>query len=249
MSAVPSFEEVIMVTTFSRRFDRKYDRVFFATMVGAILSAVFVGYARTYYLAGLARAPLPSAIVQVHAAAFSAFMILLVVQIGFVSTGRIALHRRLGLAGFALAAAMIVLGILAATDSLRRGFSPPGIDVLTFYIIPITDIVLFAIFILLANRARRVPVAHKRWVIVAAIAILDAAIARWPFAFVHQGHWLADLACYAFLAALAAYDVFSIGRVHRVTIIATIAIIVTQQLRVPIGMTPAWHAFAASIAR
>lgn len=237
------------MTALPRYFDRNYDRIFFATMVFAILSAVFLGYARTYYLAGLVRAPLPSAIVQIHAAAMSAFMILLVAQIGFVSAGRIALHRQLGLAGFALAAAIVVLGALAATDSLRRGFSPPDLDGRSFYIIPLTDIALFASFMFLASRTRRAPAMHKRWVIVATIAILDAAIARWPFGFVHQGHWLADIACYAFLAALGAYDIFSTGRVRRVTVIATIAIILTQQIRVPIGMTPAWHAFAAFIAR
>jgi hypothetical protein len=51
-------------------------------------------------------------------------------KLQLVSAGRVDLHRRLGLAAFALATLMPLLGLLAATDSLRRNFSPPVPDLI-----------------------------------------------------------------------------------------------------------------------
>src|SRR5262249_4605316 len=70
---------------------RRYDRFFFSGMALLSLITVFVGFSRTYYLAGLFRAPLPSPIIHVHGAAFSCWIVLLVVQtfpqVGWRATG------------------------------------------------------------------------------------------------------------------------------------------------------------------
>ncbi len=106
---------------------RRYDHYFFSTMAVVMLATVFVGFAHTYYLAGVFHAPLPSLIVHLHGAAFSCWILLLVAQTSFVSTGRVDIHRKLGIAGFLLACLMVILGVLAATDSLRRGTGPTGL--------------------------------------------------------------------------------------------------------------------------
>jgi len=51
---------------------RRYDDLFFSAMALLILATVFVGFARTYYLAGVFQAPLPSLIIHLHGAAFPA---------------------------------------------------------------------------------------------------------------------------------------------------------------------------------
>ena len=119
------------------------------------------------------------------------------------------LHRRLGVLTFTLTALMIVLGLFAATDALHRGFAPPPFEALTFYIIPITDIAMFGLLIALAYRQRRVPAAHKRLLILSVIAIIDAAIARWPFPLFQANRWYGDAACYAFLMVLVIYDLIA----------------------------------------
>src|ERR1700719_4551859 len=93
---------------------RKYDHVFFSGMAVLLLGSVFVGFAPSYYLAGMFHAPLPSLIVHLHGAAFSCWILLLVTQTSLVSAGRVDIHRRLGIAGFLLACLMVVLGVLAA---------------------------------------------------------------------------------------------------------------------------------------
>jgi hypothetical protein len=231
---------------------RRFDDLFFSAMAVLILSTVFVGFAPSYYLAGMFHAPLPSLIVHLHGAAFSCWILLLVTQTSLVSAGRVDIHRRLGIAGFLLACLMVVLGVLAATDSLVRQAGPPGRDPKFFYIIPLTDMVIFATLIAFAFRARSNPPAHKRLILVATIALMTAALARWPVALIHRKALVAALASYIFLLMLVAYDLWSTRKVQRATLWAAAFLIFTQQIRIPIGKTEAWHAFASwvqSVAR
>src|SRR6202158_696882 len=113
----------------------RYDHLFFSLLAMLILATVFVGFARTYYLAGVFHAPLPSLIIHLHGAAFSCWILLLVTQTSLVSGGRVDIHRRLGIVGFLLACLMVVVGVLAATDGLVRQAGPLGRDAKFFYII------------------------------------------------------------------------------------------------------------------
>jgi len=223
---------------------RRFDHVFFSTMAALILVTVFVGFAHTYYLAGLVRAPLPSLIIHVHAVAFSCWILFLITQTSLVAAGRVDIHRRLGIGGFVLACAMVILGVMAATDSLVREAGPPGRDVKFFYIIPMTAILMFGILMVFAYRNRSNPPAHKRLILIATIALLVAAIARWPYAMVYKQAPVATLFSYLFLIALVAYDLWSIRKIHRATLWAGAFLVIVSQARLPIGQTAAWHSFA-----
>lgn len=224
---------------------KRWDRFFFPGMALLILGTVFLGFAKTYFLAGVFRAPLASWILHVHGAAFSSWILLLIVQTSLVAAGRVDVHRRLGLAGFGLASLMILLGTLAGFDSLRRGFGGFANDPKLFFIIPLTDMLAFGTLIFFAFRARSNPPAHKRLVLIATIALMDAAVARWPFAFIQKTpFWVTELCTYAFLVLLVAYDLWSTGKVHRVTLLASAFLIFVQRVRLPIGDTAAWHVFA-----
>lgn len=224
---------------------RRYDHPFFSGMALSMLATVFVGFAHSYYLAGIFGAPLPSLTIHLHGAAFSCWILLLVTQTSLVAAGRVNIHRRLGIAGFLLACLMVILGVLAATDSLGRGTGPSGLDAKFFYIIPMTDMLIFGTLVFFAFRARSNPPAHKRLIFVSTIALLIAAIARWPFAVVHRKPTMAALASYIFLLILVAYDLWSTRKVHRATVWAGAFLIFVQQIRIPIGRTAAWHSFAS----
>jgi hypothetical protein len=223
---------------------RRFDHAFFTSMALVMVLTVFVGFAHTYYLAGLFLAPLPSLIIHIHGAVFSCWILLLVAQTSLVSAGRVDIHRRLGLAGFFLGCFMVVLGVVAATDSLARG-APAGRDSQMFYIVPLTDILIFAVALYLAFRTRSDSGAHKRFIYIATIALLTPAIARLPFAFVYRKGTVVALLADSFLLVLVAYDLWSTHRIHRATLWAGSFLIVVLQIRVPIGKTAAWHAFAA----
>jgi FtsH-binding integral membrane protein len=217
-----------------------------------MLASVFIGFGPTYFWAGVFNAPLPDRIIHIHGAVFSCWILLLIVQNSLASAGRVDIHRKLGVAGFLLACLMVIVGWVAATDRLARGTAPPGLDTYFFYIVPMTDMVIFGTLIFFAFRARRDPSTHKRIIYIATVGVLLAAIARFhvPWLFHNPAH--AAIASYAFLLMLVAYDLWSTRKVHRATIWAGAFLIFIQQIRLPIGKTAAWHAFAAwvqSVAR
>ena len=233
-------------TTRKLETNRQYDNCFFSTMAFLILATVFIGFARTYFLAGVFRAPLPSLLIHIHGAVFSSWILLLITQTALVSTGRVDLHRRLGLAGFGLACLMVILGVLAASNSLARGFSPPGspFDPKTFYAIPIVDMVVFATLVFFAYRARFNPSAHKRLILIATVSLMDAPTGRPPFAAITNHPFFGSTFVAIFLLLLVAYDLWSAHKVHRATIWASLFVLIAQQLQVPLGNTAAWHTFA-----
>ena len=223
---------------------RRYDHFFFSGMAVALMFTVFAGFANTYYLAGVFNAPLPSLIIHLHGAAFSCWIFLLVTQTSLVAAGRVDLHRRLGIAGFLLACLMVILGVLAATDALVRARGPVGLSPKFFFIIHLTDMLVFATLVFFAFRARSNSAAHKRLILVATISLMTAAVVRWPFGFIQGKFPLAVMLSYSFLLILAAYDLWSTRKIHRATIWAGAFLIVVQQIRIPIGKTAAWNALA-----
>lgn len=240
---------IVSEKPFSSLPGRRYDHFFFSAMAFLILVTVVAGFARTYYLAGVFQAPLPSFIIHLHAAAFSCWVLLLIAQTSLVSAGRVNIHRRLGIAGFLLGGLMVILGMMAATDSLIRRGGPAGRDVQGFYIVPMTDMVFFAIVLFLALRNRRDAAAHKRFILIATNALMIAAIARVPIAFSFRNVFIASLLSDVFLLALVVYDLWSTHKIHRVTLWAGGFLIFMQQIRLPIGKTAAWHHFAAWVQR
>jgi hypothetical protein len=224
------------------------DDLFFSGMAAVALIVVFVGFARTYFLAGLFRAPLPNLLLHIHGAVFTLWLVLFISQIGLVTARRIALHRRIGLLGFGLAALMLVLGVLAASDRVARHTREPEKETLeevrAFYAVPMGDMLMFAVFVTLGYRHRRDPAAHKRLMLFATFALLDAGFDRWPV-FGPYPLPLVNLICFGPLVlATMAYDRWSRGRVLKVTIWSTVFLLAFQESRHLVGYTVGWQRFA-----
>jgi len=229
------------------RPNRTWDRVFFSLMILLLWGTVLFGFSRTYFLAGMVLAPLPNLLIHVHGAAFTLWMLLLLVQSALITTHQVRVHRQLGVAGFILAVLMVVLGLFAAADALRRGSGPLGLDSKTFFVIPITDMVLFSLFVFSAYRARFKPEAHKRLILIATIALMGAGIGRWPIVILQQKPFLQDFLLFGILLLIVGYDLLSLHRVSRTTLWASAVFVVVHLARIPLGMTPAWHALASRV--
>ena len=142
---------------------------------------------------------------------------------------------------------MVVIGPIAATDSLRRGAAPLGLDALTFYVIPLSAIFIFGVLAFFAYRYRRQPAIHKRLILIATIGLIDAAVGRWPVAFFQTNPKAQDLVPFAFLLAVMVYDLVTQRKVLKSTLYASLFLIVIHLIRVPIGFTSTWHAFATKM--
>ena len=233
-----------------RPVNRSVERIFFGGMAILLCVVVIIGFAPTYFMAGMIHAPLPSPILHYHGAAFTLWMVLFLVQSALISVKRVAWHRSFGTIAFCLPPIMIVLGVIAAIDALGRGVMIGPLDPSTSLAIPLLGIFSFTILILAAWRARRRPDAHKRLVLLATIELVEAAFGRFPWARMGLAPAAGAVAGLGILVLLVVvYDLVSLHRLHRSTMWAAPFTFVFGAFAVPIGMTGPWHSFAGFLAR
>ncbi len=225
------------------------ERWFFVGMGVAAAITVFAGFAPTYYLKDVLGGPPLTPLRHVHGFLFTSWIVLFIIQTSLVAARRTDVHRRLGVAGGLLAGMMVAVGTSLAVEVVRRGAAPPGApSPLEFFAIPTGDMLVFSSLVGLGLYFRRRPDTHKRLMLLATIGLLDAAIARLPFV-VGTGplvfFGLTDL----FVVACWLYDLKVRGRVHPAFLWGGLFLIASQPLRLAIGSTDAWHAFAQWVAR
>jgi hypothetical protein len=223
----------------SRRIDRRLEHRVFFFLNFSMAAMIVYGFAHTYFLA-----PLPNLLVHLHAAFFSSWVLLIVVQSGLVWAGRLQWHRTLGMIGFAIAAGMVVLGTATARFALAAHRMPPGIPPLQWHFVQISAVLFaFPLLVSLAFLYRRNPQAHKRLILLATLTLIDAGIDRWPIMqrlplyFV----WVSAI-IFSYVLLLAIYDRFAWHKIHRVTLWGGLSLVAFRELRWHIGGTQAWGA-------
>jgi hypothetical protein len=234
--------------TVYRPVNRTLERVFFSGMAVLLCVCVFIGFSPTYFQAGMLRAPLPSPILHVHGAIFTLWMLLFLVQAALVSAHRVKWHRSLGTVAFCLPPVMIVLGLIAALDALHRDVQIGRLDPAASFAIPTIGIAVFTVVIYASWKARRRPDTHKRLILLATIGLVEAAFGRFPWSRMGIPVASGAVAGLGILVLLViAYDLIVLRRLHRSTMWAAPLVFASGALAVPIGMTAAWHAFAAML--
>ena len=226
--------------------NRRRERLFYTFMAGAILITVFAGFSRTYFLRPYfdVRPLLP--LLHLHGFVFTSWIVLFVVQTALVAAKRTDLHRRLGIAGAVLASLVFIVGTATAIIRAKVVDVPPGApSPLVFLTIPLGDMLVFAGLAGAGLYLRRRVAAHKRLMLLAMISILPAAVARLPFSFIQE---IGPLAFFGlsdlFIVPCLLYDLISRGRFHTATVLGGLVIVISHPLRLVIGNTQSWLAFA-----
>src|SRR5689334_21270876 len=93
---------------------RQSEHRFYVVAALAAAVIVLVGFSRTYYLKEFFQTPPLLPIIHLHGALFSSWIVLFIAQTLLVSSHRTRLHMKLGIAGFLLACAMLVVGTVGA---------------------------------------------------------------------------------------------------------------------------------------
>jgi hypothetical protein len=240
------------MATVTERTRPNAERRFYLGMGILIFLIMFAGFAPSFYLRGVVPPYAPylpmSMTVLLHGLLFTGWLVLFVAQASLVSARRPDIHRRLGLAAFVMLPAMVIVGFSAALGGVARHSGPPDLSPLTWLAVPLLDIPVFAGLIGAALYKRRDPQAHKRLMLCALIGLTPPGTGRLPglqdwltFPGVVIGSQL------LLLSALAIWDLRSRGRVHPVTIIATVVIVGSWVLRLAIWQSEPWLAFAGWI--
>ena len=227
---------------------RRAERIFYTAMSVAILITVFAGFSRTFFLRPYFQTQPLLPFLIAHGIIFSSWIVLFLTQTTLIAAKRTRLHMRLGIAGGVLASLMLIIGVY--TSLVRaKGPSPiPDVNPLSFLTIPLGDMLLFGILVGAALYFRRRPDTHKRLMLLSTIAILPAAVARLPIGFIETGGPLvffgvSDL----FILPLLVFDIVTRGRPHRATLLGAALIVISHPLRMVLGGTQAWLAFATWI--
>jgi len=224
---------------------RQREHRFFWGMSVLIALIVFIGFARTYFLAGFFHAkPLPAPIVHIHGAVFTSWIVLLVMQTSLAASGRPDIHRRLGIAGLALAPCVAVLGILVANEMLRRTWAIPRFDAAAIYAVALSEILGFTVPVASAFRLHRNPAFHKRLILIGTIAMMTAGFGRWPVHFLLHKPLPAMMGTFGLLLLLTLYDLLSMRRIHPATALGGFWVVFIELMAIAVGHTAGWHRLA-----
>jgi hypothetical protein len=191
----------------------------------------------------------------IHGLSSSGWLIVFVLQTMWVRTKRLSLHRTLGTASLALAAAMVVFGYATVISMTRRGFDFSG-DLhlngdpsgpIGQMIFPLLDIFEFGLLVAAGYIFRRRAAAHKRLMLFAAIALLPAPFAHlighYP-SLVAKGPAVIVPLLFVSLFASPVYDLIRFRRIHPVSLILAPAMFIADMVSaIIIGPGEAWHRF------
>jgi hypothetical protein len=246
MSTVPARAPIV-----SRQQQLQRQRIYYITFAVIAALAVFTGFARTYFLKGYFGAPSLTPLVHLHGFIFTSWILMFIAQTSLVAAGRTDIHRKLGVVGGVLAGLMIIVGPLTAIAAARLGHSPsPEVPALKFLVIPLIDILQFAILIGAALYLRRKPEHHRRLMLAATIGILPAAFARFPVSPLYAYQPLAAfLMTDIVLLSAVTYDSIKHHRLHPAFAWSAALIILSFPLRLMLSGTNAWMTFAQWVTR
>lgn len=218
-------------------------RLFHTGMAVAFLLTAVIGFGPTYFFKPVHPSPPLSPLLHVHGMVFTAWLVLLIVQVGLVRADRTDLHRRLGMLGAGLALVVIFLGLLVAREAARRGTSADGMTPLAFMIFPVGQVLLFGSFVGAGLWNRRRPELHRRFIFLGTITMLTPAISR----MVDKRSVLAMFLTVGFVVVAMIHDWLTRRRVHPVYIVGGLILLVSGPLRAVIGNSAAWQSFARLI--
>lgn len=213
-----------------------------------MLAWVIVSFPLTYFLPTVTGCQHFSPFVHIHGAAYFAWIFLYVWQTHLAAQGKIARHREFGLAGIALSALLIPLGIIMAILAIQ-GRIAEGDDRPFFYTaFNIVDLATFTILMTASIAAvSRHPGWHRRLTFGAALCLVGPAISRWFYAvpafppFTDFGpNIVADL----LLIPLAVHDRQSLRRVHPATWVVIASLVPLHLLTPFLAASDAWRSAA-----
>jgi hypothetical protein len=228
----------------------KWDRNFFLLYVALIWLGIGMGFGGDIVDHIQKHGAAYPLIVHFHAVVFVSWLVVLTAQVLLIRRGRHDLHKQLGIAAMALAAAMIVLGPATAIAVQRASFGTPDSDP-AFFAIQFFDIVGFAGLVIAAFLQRGNSPAHKRLILLATLMISDAGFARWLGGPLHgifgnsfwpymPGFYLAnDL----LIVGLGVYDLITRRRLHSAYIAGVVWIFAIQLLIGYLYTAPWWKVF------
>ncbi|HUH93101.1 MAG TPA: hypothetical protein VL742_08145 [Casimicrobiaceae bacterium] len=242
---------------------------FYLWMALAMTATAFLGFVPTFWVPLAQGIPERIGVLAIHALLFFGWTLLLICQTWLAASGNVARHRDVGLIGVSLATAMTIFGMLAAINAAQRAIAANFADAgEAFMIVPMTDMLSFAVLVIAAIVNMRRSDWHKRLMISATAVLLGAPIARPFIAYIVMGGRLPPfegtvgfaglpgppppvvgvlpptLIGDLFIVAGMIYDWRTRGKVHPAYLWAGGLALAMQLLKIPFSASALWHGMA-----
>lgn len=185
--------------------------------------------------------------VHLHGVAMFLWMALLIAQAALIRTDRRPLHRRLGKASYVLAPIIIVSTPLLLHYRLQKGLSA---ELLYFSWVILSLLFAFAFSWAMAMRHRKRPLLHARYMVCAALALVDPIFARLLYIYFGIEPPLMQAITYALVDVILLWLAYADWRAGRPRVFAgMLAMFVALQAPTFfIFQTAAWKAFLGGFA-
>jgi hypothetical protein len=222
------------------------DRKIYIVWIGVIWAAILTGFGLDF-VRYLSEGPSPPFILHVHAAVFVLWLGLVTLQILWVEIGNLRRHKQLGWVTVAVSVLVVPLGLAAAlVDQARQvahsDYAPQ------FLALEFEEMITFSIFMTAGVIYRRNPAAHKRLMLLSAVAISDAGFGRiWlmgiktvipgPF-----GWWLTYFwGIFLILIAMGAWDLWRRRRIHPAVLFGAAVLWTGEIITTILNLSPTWR--------
>ncbi len=229
------------------------ERKFYTGMAIFMAVTVFAGFSASFYLRGIVTFPRPNPtmtpLIYVHAAVFTCWMLLFIVQTRLIAAGRRDIHMKLGIFGMLLAVSMLLLMDYFGVAQIARVNQPPMCTPQAWFALSFSGFPTFALFIAIGWLYRRQAQVHKRFMLLAALIMMEPAIGGLPVfpPGVYSNYTFAFLA-WATIVPLMIWDRRSLGRVHWATVTGASVVGAVLVLRFIVWQTRGWEEFASELA-
>lgn len=222
------------------------DRKIYAVWIGVAWAAILAGFGLDF-VRYLGEMPRPPFILHFHAAVFILWLGLVTLQILWVEIGNLRRHKQLGWLTVAVSVLMVPLGLTAAlVDQVRQVAHPDYAP--QFLALEFEEVIGFSIFMTAGVIFRRNPAAHKRLMILSAVAISDAGFARiWLMGIKTEipglfGWWLQYFwGIFLVLVAMGAWDLWRRGRIHPAVLLGATLLWAGEIITTILYFSPTWR--------
>jgi hypothetical protein len=217
---------------------------FYAAFGIALAVFTFAAFARTYYLRHWFDVPPITMLLHLHGIAFTAWVVLFVIQTRLIAAQNYRTHMQLGIAGIVVAMLVVIFGFATAIVSANAPrVRPMGLNSQQFVLIPLVAITSFAVLVAAAILLRKRAQLHKRLMTLAMISVLGPPVAR-IIAVTQTGKYF-GLIQIAVVASCLAWCLVSDWRkyriVHPIYSIGGAILLISLPVRFLIAQTPQWE--------
>lgn len=234
---------------------------YFFWLAAACAAIAILGFMPTYWLQVPTRTFVGTPLLHIHGVLNTAWVLFLMSQAWLISQGKIHNHRQWGLAGIALATAVVIVGYAAAIVNLQERLAHGEWDAArSFLSTAFFAMTLFATFTAAAIACTRRPEWHKRLMVAGTVSLVDAAAGRVGFFFV-VGHGpgirpglmplppevmptIVGMLLQVIIVVGMIQDRRTRGSVHPAWIVALAVAVPTLLLKMPLSHTAGWLTFA-----